>query len=74
MLSLDLIRNLAASNTDNAIESITSEIRRLALKHNWTIEEAMEVGELVTNQRAIAINSTIETAQIVTENLVEGGQ
>lgn len=63
-IPLELIHQLAASNADNAAESITLEIRLLAEKHGWTIAEVMDVGALVCAHRQLAVETAMDAARL----------
>lgn len=68
--NFELIHNLAASNADQAAESITLEVRRMGRRFGWTIEEEMAVGALVCDQRKIAVESALETARIALSEML----
>lgn len=58
----ELIHNLAASNADNAAEAITLAVRQLGEKHDWTLDEIIDVADLVLTQRQSAVEAALEAA------------
>lgn len=70
-VNVQLIKELAASNADNAIEDITLAVRALGLKYAWSIEEMMDVGALVCEQRRKALEATIETVTLGLKGALE---
>ncbi len=74
MVNDELIRNIVQSHTDNAVAGIVGEVRDLALKYGWSIEEVMEVAALVSRWRDAAIKDALETTQLVMSQVFEGGK
>jgi hypothetical protein len=72
LLNNDLISNVIKSHSANAVEGIIGEIRGLADKHNWTLEEVMDVATLVSNWRDQAVKDTLETTMIVLQQTAKG--
>jgi len=70
-VNVELIKELAASNADNAIEDITLAVRALGLKYAWSIEEMMDVGALVCEQRRKTLETTIETVTLGLKGALE---
>ena len=60
----ELIKQLAASSSDNAVAEITSEVRSLGLRFGWSLEECMAVADFAVTLRHSTIASTIEAARL----------
>lgn len=63
-MNLELIKQLAASSSDNAVAEITPEVRKLGLQFGWSLECCMAVADFAVTLRHSTIETTIEAAQM----------
>ena len=63
-MSHELIQQLAASNSDNAVEQITLGVRELGLRYGWSLEECCAVADFAVTLRHSTIETTLEAAMM----------
>jgi hypothetical protein len=70
-LNLELISNLAASNSETATENIVLDVRKLGALYGWDTEQMMEVGNLICNHRKQAVEAALEVCLIAFKDVLK---
>lgn len=70
-VNLELVKNLASSDADNAAADIVATVDRLAREHGWTLEEVIAVADAMIELRQRIIVSLAESWELLLKDTLK---